>query len=136
MDKISSQEQARRKAIATHARRLLLDNLMVQDADETSLLLHHEGFFLHISFSPLHPLMVLHLARGLGEKVGTPKQKTLINDLNLRSVLGSHAINGQMGCYTYRAAHWLEAEITLSRFHEILGRCTEEALRGYALLTA
>jgi len=136
MDRISAQEQARRKAIAVHARRLLLDNLVVQDADETSLLLHHEGFFLNVSFSPLHPLMVIHLARGLGEKVGTPKQKALLNDLNLKSVLGSHAINGQMGCYTYRATHWLETEITLLRFHEILGRCTEEAQRGHALLMA
>jgi len=131
---ISFQEQARRRAVAAHARRLILDNLTVQDSDETSLLLHHEGFFMHISFSELHPLMVLHLARGLGEKPGTPKQKALMNSLNLKSVLGSHAINGQMGCYTYRASQWLETEITLSRFNEILGRCTEEALRGYALL--
>jgi len=103
------------------------------DSDETSLLLHHEGFYLQISFSELHPLMVLHLARGL-EKPGTPKRKARLNDLNLKSVLGSHAINEEVGCFTYRAAHWLEAEITLSRFHEILGRCTEEAQRGYALL--
>jgi len=136
MEQISSQEQARRKAIAIHARRLLLNNLVVQDADETSLLLHHEDFFLHISFSFLHPLMVIHLARGLGEKVGTTKQKALLNELNLKSVLGSHAINGQMGCYTYRAAQWLETEITLPRFNEILGRCTEEAQRGFATLTA
>jgi len=136
MDNLSPQEQARRKDIAAHARRLLLDNLVVQDADETSLLLHHEGFFLHISFSCLHPLMVIQLACGLGEKIGTAKQKTLINELNLKSVLGCHAINGQMGCYTYRAAHWLETEITLPRFHEILGRCTEEAQRGHALLSA
>ncbi|MCL2298915.1 MAG: hypothetical protein FWC27_02060 [Firmicutes bacterium] len=96
-------------------------------------MLHHEGFYLQISFSELHPLMVLHLARGL-EKPGTPKRKARLNDLNLKSVLGSHAINEEVGCFTYRAAHWLEAEITLSRFHEILGRCTEEAQRGYALL--
>jgi len=134
MDTISIQEQTRRKAIAAHARRLILDNLTVKDADETSLLLHHENFYLHISFSDLHPLMVLHLARGL-DKPFTPKRKALLNELNLKSVLGGHAINEEVGCYTYRAAHWLETEITLPRFYEILGRCTEEALRGHALLS-
>jgi len=135
MDTISIQEQTRRKAIAAHARQLILDNLMVQDSDETSLLLHHEGFYLHISFSELHPLMVLHLARGL-DKPGSPKLRARLNELNLKSVLGSHAINEEVGCYTYRAAHWLENEITLLRFNEILGRCTEEAQRGYAQLAA
>jgi len=134
MDTISIQEQTRRKAIASHARRLILDNLTVQDSDETSLLLHHEEFYLYISFSELHPLMVLHLARGL-DTPGSPKLRARLNDLNMKSVLGSHAINGQMGCYTYRAAHWLENEITLPRFNEILGRCTEEALRGYSIST-
>jgi len=135
MDTISIQEQARRKSISSHARRLILDNLTVQDSDETSLLLHHENFYLQISFSELHPLMVLHLARGL-DKAGTPKIKALLNDLNLNSVLGGHAINEQIGFYTYRAAQWLETEITLSRFHEILERCMEEAQRGYSLLAA
>jgi len=135
MDTISIQEQTRRKSIAAHARRLILDNLTVQDTDETSLLLHYEGFYLQISFSDLHPLMVLNLARGL-DKPFTPKRKILLNNLNLKSVLGSHAINEEVGYYTYRASHWLETEITLSRFHEILGRCTEEAQRGYALLSA
>jgi len=135
MDTISIQEQARRKAIASHARRLILDNLTVQDTDETSILLHHEEFYLQISFSDLHPLMVLHLARGL-DKPATPKRKAQLNNLNLKSVLGSHAINEEVGCYTYRSAQWLETEITLPRFYEILGRCTEEAMRGHALLSS
>jgi len=135
MDTISIQEQTRRKSISAHARRLILDNLTVQDMDETSLLLHHEGFYLQISFSDLHPLMVLNLARGL-DKPFTPKRKAQLNNLNLKSVLGSHAINEEVGYYTYRAAHWLETEITLSRFYEILGRCTEEAQRGHAQLSA
>ncbi|MDR3314324.1 MAG: hypothetical protein LBS96_07710 [Oscillospiraceae bacterium] len=49
MDTISTQEQVRRAAIATHARRLILDNLPVQDSDETALLLLHEGFYLKCS---------------------------------------------------------------------------------------
>lgn len=135
MDAISIQEQTRRKAIAAHARRLILDNLKVQDADDVSLLLHYENFYLQISFSELHPLMALNLARGL-EKPATAKRKALLNELNLKSVLGSHAINEEVGCYTYRAAHWLDAEISLQRLHEILSRCTEEALRGYTLIAA
>jgi len=46
-------------------------------------------------------------------------------------VLGSHAINEDVGCYSYRATHWLDTELTPERFFEILSRCVDEADRGY-----
>lgn len=60
----------------------------------------------------------------------------MTNELNLSCVLGSHAINEQVGCYSYRAVHWMDTELTEERFFEILERCTEEADRGYHKLTA
>ena len=62
------------------------------------------------------------------------KQMDTLNSLNLKSVLGSHSINKDVGCYSYRATHWLDNELGVSRFFEILDRCIDEADRGYACL--
>ncbi len=72
----------------------------------------------------LHPLMVVCLAKALTQP-GTAKQCRIANDLNLRSVLGSHAINDEVGCYSYRATHWLDTELDAKRFYEILDRCVD-----------
>ena len=77
--------------------------------------------------------MVFYLARRL-EGHSTQKERRLINELNLRGVLGSYAINDDVGCYSYRSTHWLDTELSKERFLEILGRCTEEAMRGYSQL--
>ena len=53
------------------------------------------------------------------------------NEMNLRSVLGSHSVNENFSCYNYRATHWLDAQMTKTRFFEILDRCVDEAVRGY-----
>ena len=55
----------------------------------------------------------------------------MTNELNLRSILGSHAINDEVGCYSYRATHWLDTEMNPQRFYEILDRCVDEADRGF-----
>jgi len=133
--RISAQEQTRRKQVAENAKRMIMENLMIEDSDESSLTVNWNGFYLQISFSFLHPLMVIYLARGL-EKPDTPKRRQAINELNLKSVLGSHAINSQVGCYSYRLSQWLDSELTKQRFFEMLERCTEEALKGYEKLSA
>ena len=97
---------------------------------ETSLTLDHRGYYMQISFSPLHPLLVVCLAKAIRNPDGARKQQ-LANELNLHSVLGSHAINEDVGCYSYRATHWLDTELTPERFFEILSRCVDEADRGY-----
>jgi len=129
-DRLSRQEQKRRKELSDQARATIVRALPVEDADDSCVMLGYDGFYLQIAFSPLHPLMVFYLARGL-DRPSTQKDRRLINDLNLKSVLGSHALNDEVGCYSYRVAHWLDTELTKTRFLEILGRCTEEAARGY-----
>ena len=55
----------------------------------------------------------------------------VLNELNLKSVYGSHAINEQANCYIYRATYWLDAELDRQRFLEILERFSEEAQKGF-----
>lgn len=130
-DRLSRQEQARRKKLSDQARATIVRTLTVEDEDEYSLMLGYDGFYLQVAFSSFHPLMVFYLARGL-DRPSTQNDKKIINELNLKSVLGSHALNDEVGCYSYRSAHWLDAELSEDRFLEILGRCTEEAMRAYS----
>lgn len=132
---LSLSEQQRRHEIAEHTRKMILSQLSVEDQDETSLMADYRNYYLQISFSDLHPLMVFCLAKAL-KKPSTPRQRQMTNELNLRSILGSHAINDEVGCYSYRATQWLDAELDASRFFEILDRCVDEADRGYGKLVA
>ena len=126
-------EQVRRKEIVEHTRCMILEQMPVDDQDETSLMLGYKGYYLQISFSVLHPLMVICLARSI-QSVGSARKKKLVNELNLRSVLGSHAINDAVGCYSYRATQWLDTELTPERYFEILDRIVDEADRAYQKL--
>ena len=130
---LSRAEQARRRMIAEETRQMLLQKLEIETADEMSLMTQYRGYYLQISFSGLHPLMVLCLAKKLCEP-GTLQKHLVVNELNLKSILGSHALNNVLGCYTYRAAQWLDAKPDIRRFFEILDRCVEEADRGFRSL--
>ena len=55
-------EQVRRTDLAQKARRMILSHMKVEAEDETSLTLDHRGYYMQISFSPLHPLLVVCLA--------------------------------------------------------------------------
>ena len=101
-------EQVRRTDLAQKARRMILSHMKVEAEDETSLTLDHRGYYMQISFSPLHPLLVVCLAKAIRNPDGARKQQ-LANELNLHSVLGSHAINEDVGCYSYRATHWIRS---------------------------
>ena len=131
---INTKERTRRRELADQARITVTQTLPIEDADESSLTLGYNGFYLQIAFSELHPLIMLYLARALN-RPGTRKDAQLANELNLKSVLGSHAVNTEAGCYSYRAVHWLDTELTSPRFLEILERSAEEAGRAYHLLT-
>lgn len=131
--KLSKDEQQRRKELATHVREMICEQMSVEAQDETSLMMGYRDYYLQISFSDLHPLMVFCLAKAL-IKPSTVKQQRMANDLNLRSILGSHAINEEVGCYSYRATHWLDAEMEPERFFEILNRCVDEANKGFLKL--
>lgn len=127
---LTSEEQVRRTDLAQKARRMILSHMRVEAEDETSLTVDYRGYYMQISFSPLHPLLVICLAKAIRNPNGARKRQ-LVNELNLHSVLGSHSINDDVGCYSYRATHWLDKELTSERFFEILNRCVDEANRGY-----
>lgn len=130
---LSTEEKQLRKRIAENVRAMIKENLNIQDEDGTSLVTDYCGYYLQISFSDVHPLMMLCLAKGLAEIDMEKKNK--VNALNLNSILGSHAINDEVGCYSYRATQWLDLAISSARFFEILDRCVDEAARGYRMLT-
>lgn len=130
---LSAEEKQLRKRIAENVRAMIKENLNIQDEDGTSLVTDYCGYYLQISFSDVHPLMMLCLAKGLAEIDMEKKNK--VNALNLNSILGSHAINDEVGCYSYRATQWLDLAISPARFFEILDRCVDEAARGYRMLT-
>lgn len=127
---LTKSEKQRRKEVSEHTRNMILSRLDIEEQDETSVMTGYRGYYLQISFSELHPLMVFCLARNL-EHTGGTRQLNFINDLNLKSILGSHSINKEVGCYSYRATHWLDKELEPSRFYEILDRCVDEADKGY-----
>ena len=131
---LSIPEQKRRKKIVRYVRQLILNEMQVEAADECSIMLSYRGYYLQISFSELHPLMVVCLAKVLRGPVLTNQYQRITN-LNLNSVLGSHAVNEEIGCYSYRATQWLDTEINMPRFFELLDRCVDEAARGYHVLT-
>ena len=62
---LSAAEQQHRREIAVHTRKMVLTQLMSADEDGTSILTDYQGYFLQISFSELHPLMVFCLAKVL-----------------------------------------------------------------------
>ena len=96
---LSKEEQERRKTIAEHTRSMILNQMSADDQDDTSIMLGYRDYYLQISFSALHPLMVICLARSI-QHVSSAKKKKMVNELNLKSVLGSHAINESVGCYS------------------------------------
>lgn len=108
-------EQQRRKQIVSETRTMIYAHLQVQEDDGASLLTSYSGYYLQISFSEIHPLMVLCLARAMPNP-SSGKQRQMTNELNLQSILGSHAINDDVGCYSYRATHWLDNKMEASRF--------------------
>lgn len=130
---LNAAEQKRRHEIVAHTRSMILSQLPIEAKDESSLMTGYHDYYLQISFSELHPLMVFCLAKALPHP-SSSRQRQMTNDLNLRSILGSHAINDDVGCYSYRATHWLDMELDAPRFFEILDRCVDEANRGYLKL--
>ena len=127
---LSKAQQKYRKEIADKTRRMIISKLTIDAEDETSVMTSYRNYYLQISFSELHPLMVFCLAKTLKSPCSTA-QVQLTNELNLKSILGSHAINNIVGCYSYRATHWLDTELEAERFFEILNRCIDEADKAY-----
>lgn len=132
MTETPNEEQLRRTDLARQARQLVSECFMVESGDDASLTAYYRGFYLQMSFSEL--LIVFCLAKKL-QDTESPKQLATVNELNLRSILGSHTLNPEVGCYAYRAVHWLDAKLTRARLFEILERLAGEAQRGYNRLS-
>ena len=126
---LSRTEIERRRMLTEKTRNMVIRALGIREADNDCILTSYREFFLQISFSEVHPLMVFCLARSLENYDMTSIDAC--NDMNMNSVLGSHVINEEASVYHYRATHWLECELTKERFFEILNRCTDEAVKGY-----
>lgn len=126
---LSSKEILRRKNIATNTRNMICNVLEIVSQDETSIMTTYRDFYLQISFSELHPLMVFCLAKLIDTAKDDIASRS--NQVNLTSILGSHSVNEYYSCYHYRATHWLDTQIGQARFLEILNRCVDEASRGY-----
>lgn len=126
---LSSKEILRRKNLATNTRNMICNVLEIVSQDETSIMTTYRDFYLQISFSELHPLMVFCLARPIDAVKDDLASRS--NQVNLTSILGSHSVNEYYSCYHYRATHWLDTQIGQARFLEILNRCVDEASRGY-----
>ena len=131
---LTKEEALHRKQISDGTRKMICGVLNIIAEDETSVLTTYREFFLQISFSEVHPLMVFYLGRPLEGK--TLKMKGGTNRINMATVLGCHFVDEDAGFYTYRATHWLEAEMSKARFLEILNRCVDEAERGFCQLVS
>ena len=130
---LSIEETRRRKSLSDEARNMVKQSLTIEEEDDTGLMMMFEDFYLQISFSELHPLMVIYLVRYLERKISI-HDKDKVNKLNLASVLGGHTVDTGIGCYSYRTTHWLDAPLTRERFFEILYRSLSEAQRGYSTI--
>ena len=83
---LPKEELVRRKELSDNTRKMIYSLLDVAAEDETSLMTTYRDFYLQISFSELHPLMVFYLARPLdGEKAMLADRS---NEMNLRSEIG------------------------------------------------
>lgn len=128
---ISNEELARRRQIVAFAQATIMDSMQVEHGNDGMIALYR-GFFLQISFSEVHSMVVICMARALKDDyIGVIRR---INEMNLTSVIGSHAVNEDANCYTFRAVYWLDDVITGKRWLEFLDRCTEEAVRVYDMI--
>ena len=67
---LSAAERQHRREIAVRTRKMVLAQLTAADEDDTSIMTDYHGYFLQISFSELHPLMVFCLAKALAAADG------------------------------------------------------------------
>lgn len=127
-------ELLQRRDLAHNARNLVMECMKIEEIEDNALMTCFRDFFLQISFSELHPLIVFCFAR---QMIGSAQEETTyLNEMNLKSIYGSHAVNEQANCYIYRATYWLDGNLDKLRLFEILDRFSEEAQRGFLTITA
>ena len=130
VDKINGKH---RRELAIQARNMIASSMPIVEEDDDSLMTTYNDFFVLFSFSEVHPLIMISLIRGIN--ACHDEAVEACNRMNLTSVHGSHAINNEVACYTYRSTHWLDTELDKTRFFEILNRCIDEANRCYQIIS-
>ena len=125
----SRADTEQRRALATYAWKLLHLYLPIEAHNESSVMAQYRGFYLNISFDMEQAIMVICLGKEI-KHPSNNRQLRRLNELNTRSILGSHSIHDCMGCYLYRLTVWLEKELTSQRLFEVLDHCVEEAYQG------
>lgn len=126
-------EILRRRDRAVRARNLVMECMKIEEIQDNSVMTCFKNFFLQISFSELHPLILFCFARQMCDS--EKEEMSCLNELNLKSVYGTHTVNDQASCYVYRAAYWLDENLDKQRLFEILDRLSEEAFRGFRTIT-
>ena len=122
-----------RRELAMQARNMIASSMTIVEEDDDSMMTTYNDFFVLFSFSEVHPLIMISLIRSIN--AAHEDAVETCNKMNLTSVLGSHAINEEVACYTYRSTHWLDTELNKTRFFEILNRCVDEANRCYQIIS-
>ena len=87
---LSREESLRRKKLTANTRKMICGVLDIKAENKNSIATTHEGFFLQITFSDLHPLMAFCLEKPLVEVNESVASK--LNLANLASVLGKHCV--------------------------------------------
>lgn len=128
------EEILHRKDRACHARNLVMESMKIEAVEDGAMMTRLHNFFLQISFSEFHPLMVFCFARPMTNINEDVKQS--LNEMNIKSIYGTHAVNEQANCYLYRATYWLDGELDRNRLFEIMDRFSEEAHKGFLTINA
>ena len=131
---LSSDELLYRQVLVKKAKAMILSQLKLDEEENNTLSGFYKDFYVQISFSELHPLMVLTLAKPFYRQ-NNIWQLRILSQLNLNSVLGCHVVNENVGCYSFRTTQWLYAELRSECFLELLGRCLEDAAKAFETLT-
>ena len=80
----------------------------------------HMTICIQISFSEIHPLIMLYFVRRISKiQLGMLER---VNKMNFAAVLGTHCVNDNADCYTFRAVIWLDTDLSAKRFLEIFNR--------------
>lgn len=132
---LEKEDIAFRKGLADRVRNMVAKKLSCGFTEDGVILTSYRDFYLQISFTELHPLMVICLMRKMEGKHPVQMEHRA-NALNLKGVLGCHMVNEEYNLYYYRSSHWLDVELTNVRFFEILNRCLEDAMRGYVYIAS
>ena len=126
---ITETEIQRRKKLAEQAMEQIKSCLPWESEEPNTIMTSYKGFYLQISISDVHPLIVFCFVRAIPENSEFSLER--VNEVNLLGILGCHCINLEAGCYTYRTVTWLESELSRARLVEILDRCIADAVKGY-----